>query len=481
MQDIDINEIVKTIDSTFHLQYMALPSISKPKPNDLGDRFFRLAVVNILSNLMVPLAGLVDVAFLGHLTEIRHLAGVALATVLFNYIYWTFGFLRMGTTGTTAQAVGRGDKEEVLLTLLRNSVLALGVGLIILVLQHPLRELGFTLLSAKPDVKLAGQAYYDTLIWGAPATLLNFVLIGWFLGREQGSKVLLLSLVGNGANVVLDYLLIVRWGWESAGAGLATGASQYLMLLVGIILICQEHWLGKVKAMGANAGREAGGASSTVGIAKRILERSALKAAFMLNGDILVRTFALVSTFAVFTNLSSGLGTVVLATNTLLLQVVTLAAYFIDGVAFATESFAGIFRGKGAREQLIPLVRISGGTSLILGLIFALVFNLFPAPVFGLLTNHKEVIDPIGGYVGWLVPILGFGSVAYMLDGYFLGLTEGRILRKSTVTAAIIGFAPVAVVAWWFHSSQLLWLALSAFMVGRVVTLGMQVPRTFND
>jgi MATE family multidrug resistance protein len=169
LQDIDINEIVKTIDSTFHLQYMALPSISKPKPNDLGDRFFRLAVVNILSNLMVPLAGLVDVAFLGHLTEIRHLAGVALATVLFNYIYWTFGFLRMGTTGTTAQAVGRGDQEEVLLTLLRNSVVALGVGLIILVLQHPLRELGFTLLSAKPDVKLAGnvaQLRVDWLVFG---------------------------------------------------------------------------------------------------------------------------------------------------------------------------------------------------------------------------------------------------------------------------------------------------------------------------
>ena len=443
---------------------MAVPIVSKPNRNNFRSRFFRLALINILSNLMVPLAGLVDVAFLGHLAEIRHLAGVALATVLFNYIYWTFGFLRMGTTGTTAQAVGRGDKEEVLLTFLRNGAVALGIGLVILILQYPIRELGFTLLSAAPNVKLAGRAYYDALIWGAPATLLNFVLLGWFLGREQGSKVLLLSVVGNGANVVLDYLFIIRWGWESAGAGLATGASQYLMLLVGMILICQEHWLGKVRA-----------------IAQRILDRSALKAAFMLNGDILVRTFALVSTFALFTNLSSGLGTVVLATNTLLLQVVTLTAYFIDGVAFATESFAGIFHGKGEREQLVPLVRLSGGTSLILGLIFAVVFNLFPAPLFGLLTNHKEVIDPISGYVGWLLPILGCGSLAYMLDGYFLGLTQGRILRQATITAAIVGIAPMAVVAWWFHSSQILWLALTLFMLGRVITLGVQVPRTFSD
>jgi MATE family multidrug resistance protein len=443
---------------------MTISSASNPKRHEFVRRFFRLASVNILSNLMVPIAGLVDVAFLGHLAEIRHLAGVALATVLFNYIYWTFGFLRMGTTGTTAQAVGRSDEEAVLLTLLRNGILAIGLGLIILILQYPLRELGFALLSAAPEVKSSGIAYYNALIWGAPATLLNFVLIGWLLGREQGGRVLLLSVVGNGANVVLDYLFIVQWGWESAGAGIATAASQYLMLLIGAILVCREQWLGKVKA-----------------IASHLLDPSALKATFALNSDILVRTFALVSTFALFTNLSSSLGTVVLATNTLLLQVVTLAAYFIDGLAFATESFAGIFRGKGTSEQLPLLVRISGAASLILGLLFALVFNLFPDSLFRLLTNHSEVIDPIGSYVGWLLPVLGFGSVAYMLDGYFLGLTEGRILRKATITAALVGFAPVAIVAWRVQSSQLLWLALSLFMVARVVTLGVKVPRTFNN
>ena len=298
---------------------MALRTLSEPNGYDFRRRFFRLASVNILSNLMVPLAGLVNVAFLGHLVEIRHLAGVALATVLFNYIYWTFGFLRMGTTGMTAQAVGRSDHEAVLLTGLRNGVLALGLGLAILVLQHPLRELGFALLSAAPEVKSSGLAYYNTLIWGAPATLLNFVLLGWFLGREQGGRVLVLSAVGNGANVALGYLFIVRWGWESAGAGLSTAASQYLMLLVGMILVCRELRFGQVQA-----------------IAGRILDPLALRAAFALNGDIFVRTFALVSTFALFTNLSSVLGTVVLATNTLLLQVVTLAAYFIDGLAFAT-------------------------------------------------------------------------------------------------------------------------------------------------
>ena len=431
--------------------------------SDLHRRFCQLAIVNILSNLMVPLAGLVDVAFLGHLAEIQHLAGVALATVLFDYIYWTFGFLRMGTTGTTAQAVGRSDSKGVLLTGLRNGAIALGLGLLILVLQHPLRELGFALLSATPEVKASGRTYYGAVIWGAPATLLNFVLIGWFLGREQGTKVLLLSAVGNGSHVLLDYLLIVRWGWESAGAGWSTSVSQYLMLLTGMIIVWRERWVEQVQA-----------------IAGQILDRAALKAVLTLNGDILVRTFALVSTFAVFTNLSSALGTVTLATNTLLLQVVTLAAYFIDGLAFATESLAGICRGGEARQDLLPLVRMSGGASLGLGLTFALVFAAFPGPLFGILTNHFEVTKQVSRYAGWLLPVLGFGSAAYMLDGYFLGLTEGRILRKTTVIAAMVGFAPVAVAAWQFHSGQMLWLALSLFMAVRAIALGVYVPRTLR-
>ncbi|MGB8698607.1 MAG: MATE family efflux transporter, partial [Thermosynechococcaceae cyanobacterium] len=179
-------------------------------------QFFRLAIINILSNLMGPLAGLMDIAFLGHLSDIRHLAGVALATVLFNYLYWTFGFLRMGTTGMTAQAAGRQDADAVLLVGLRNGAIALGIGMGIVLLQTPLRLAGFALLSAAPDVKAAGQAFFDALIWGAPATLLNYVLMGWYLGRSQSSKVLLLSAVVNLTNVGLDYWFIVHWGWESA-------------------------------------------------------------------------------------------------------------------------------------------------------------------------------------------------------------------------------------------------------------------------
>jgi len=432
--------------------------------DDLLNRFFRLAIVNILSNLLVPLAGLISVAFLGHLMEIRHLAGVTLSTVLFNYIYRTLGFLRMGTTGMTAQAVGREDHEAVLLTGLRNGLIALGLGIAILILQHPLQELGFALLSAAPEVKFSGQAYYNARILAAPATLLNFVLIGWFLGREHSGKVLVLSLAANGANIALDYLYIIRWGWESAGAGLAIALSQYLMLLVGLIFVAREIQFKEVRA-----------------VAGKLLDPTALKAVFALNGDIFIRTFAFLSTFAIFTNLSSALGTTMLAETALLLQVLTLAIYFIDGLAFATESLAGIFQGKGASEQLAPLLRISLGTGLILGVALALGFVLFPEPLFGLLTNHAEVLECIDIYVPWLLPVLGFGSIAFILDGYFLGLAEGATIRNAALTATLVGFVPIAIIGWQLHNSHLLWLALSLFMAARVVTLAVQVPRTLRS
>jgi multidrug resistance protein, MATE family len=424
--------------------------------------FFRLALINVLSNLMVPLAGLIDTAFLGHLSDIRHLAGVALATVLFNYLYWTFGFLRMGTTGMTAQAMGRQDSDAALLVGLRNGIVALGLGLAILMFQWPLRSLGFTLLSAAPEVKAAGQAYFDALIWGAPATLINFVIVGWYLGRSQSGNVLLLSAVSNLTNVGLDYLFIVQWGWQGAGAGAATALSQGVMLFAGLVLVGRDVSVSQVQR-----------------VMTQLLNAAALRATMTLNSEILVRTFALISTFAVFMNLSALFGTSILSANALLLQVITLAAYFIDGVAFATESLAGVLSNQNP-GQLRRLLYVAGTSSVGLGLMAAGAFILAPSTLFRLLTNHTEILTLVERYVDWLLPVLGFGSIAYLLDGYFLGLTQGRILRQSAVSAALFGFVPMAIAAWFFHAVHLLWLALALFMAGRAITLGIQVPQTLG-
>jgi multidrug resistance protein, MATE family len=430
---------------------------------DILRRFFQLSIANILANLLVPLAGLIDIAFLGHLSEIRHLAGVAIATVLFDYLYWTFGFLRMGTTGMTAQAMGRQDPDAAMLVGLRNGAIALGLGIALVLLQTPIRMAGFALLSTTPDVKAAGQAFYNALIWGAPATLLNFVVVGWFLGRSQSNRVLLLSAVNNLANVGLDYLFIVRWGWESGGAGAATALSQGAMLLVGVGLITREvSWVQLHQS------------------SKHLLDATAIKATAMLNGELVLRTLALISTFAVFTNLSSNLGTQVLSINAILLRVVTLAAYFIDGLAYAMESLVGRLSAQKNVTQLALLLWVGTLTSLGLGLLIALAFALAPTPLFQLLTNHPEILDRIGNYTPWLLPILGFGSIAFALDGYFLGLTAGRLLRRSVIIAAVGGFLPAAIAATYFHNVHLLWLALTLFMVLRAFILAIEIPQTLQ-
>ncbi|MDJ0730723.1 MAG: guanitoxin biosynthesis MATE family efflux transporter GntT [Crocosphaera sp.] len=437
------------------LELLNLPSFSW--------RFLRLVSINILSNLMVPIAGLLSITFLGHLKDIHHLAGVTLATIIFNYLYRALGFLRTSTTGITAQGMGRKDSQAVLLVLLKNGLLALSLGLIILLLQYPLRWIGFNLISAAPLVKASAQTYYDTRIIGAPAVLLNFVLIGWFLGKEQSGKVLWLSIIGNGANVILDYLLIIRWGLESSGAGLATSLSQIIMCLIGLFLVTQDINWQEVKQV------------------RQRLSFEQWQGNLMLNRDLFIRTLILLSAFSLFTNVSSSMGTLVLAENSVLLQVFSLVVYFIDGVAFATESLAGNFKGQGTKKQLIPLLKFSGSLGFIFALVSVSILISFPQTLFGLLTNHQEIFPYLNAHVIWLLPVLGFGSIAFILDGYFIGLAEGVMLRNTAFGATFVGFIPVATIAWHYNNSNLLWLALSLFMATRVILLGLKVPKTLEN
>jgi MATE family multidrug resistance protein len=426
--------------------------IQPAKTRDLHRRFARLTLLNIIANITVPLASLVDTALLGHLEGIRFLAGVALASVIFEYVYWSFGFLRMGTTGTTAQSFGRGDSGEVYRTLYRSLLLAWLLAVLILLLQVPLRELGFLLLGGSPEVEAAGRAYFNARIWAAPATLSNFVFLGWFLGREESGAALVMTAVANLANVALDYLFIVQMDLAAFGAGLGTAISQYLMLLAALILFRTRR--GQIPW-----------------IWSEVWQARALKRLFRLNRDILLRTVALVSAFALFTNFSSLLGTVILAANAVLLRWVMLAAYLIDGAAFATESLAGILYGTGDRAALKRLESLA----LRIGLAFAIPFCIFaalrPAAPIRLLTSHVPTVETALQYLPWLAPVLLFGSLAYIYDGLFLGLTAGRALRNAMLLSTFAVFLPLAIVALIIDSNHLLWASMAAFMLARAATL----------
>lgn len=427
-------------------------------------RFYRLASVSVLSNMMVPLAGLCDTAFLGHLEDIRYLAGVILGSILFDYLYRVLKFLRSGTNAITSQAVGNEDEEGVLLAILRSGLIALVIALIILVLQYPIEKLGFTLLSGSPTIESSGIEYFNARIWGAPAVLLNFVFIGWFLGREMKAAILLLSLVGNGSNVGLDYLMIFKWGWGSMGAGLATAISQYLALFVAIIyMIISIRWEVFLTAI------------------KKILDLDALRSIISLKTNILIRFLALISAYSIFTNFSALLGTNILAANGLLLQIALLSQFTVQGVGMTTQTLTGNFKGKGTINQMMPLLTVSILTSLLISSLFAVVPILFPQTIFGLLTDHTEISNSTIQYTVWLFPLLSLTSTAFMLEGYFIGLKEGAILRNGVLMAFIFGFLPLAIAGYYWQNNHLLWASLTCYMATLMISLWIQLPKTQKE
>ncbi|HEX6202386.1 MAG TPA: MATE family efflux transporter, partial [Thermoanaerobaculia bacterium] len=398
----------------------------------LRRRFFRLTGINILTNLTVPLAGLVDTALLGHLPDIRFLAGVALASLVFDVLYWSFGFLRMGTTGTAAQALGRGEAAEVYRVLYRSLVVAAALGAALVALAGPLGDLAFRLLGGAPGVEAAGREYFDARIWGAPAALANFAFLGWFLGREESGRALAMSATANLVNLGLDWLLIVELGMAAEGAGLATMASQYAQLAVALALFAATR---RAPAAAAGGGALPGWSRAAV------FDRERFAALFRLNRDILVRTVCLVGAFAVFTNASSLLGTAVLAANAILLRLFALASYSIDGAAFAAESLAGIFRGAGDRRSLARLTRLALATGAGFAALFVAVLFAAPGPVMALLTSHADVAARATAGLAWLAPVVLLGSLAFVWDGIFLGLTAGRALRNSMLVSLAVFLA----------------------------------------
>ena len=435
-----------------------------PEPYSFLPRFLKLALVNALSYMMIPLAGVISVAFLGHLPDIKHLAGVALAAILFDYLYGAFGFLRLGTNALTAQAAGRDDQTEIFLTGMRNALIALALGLLVLLFQYPLREIGFAILSATPDVKTAGINYFNTRILGAPAVLLNYVLIGWFLGQEKNGKVLLLTVIGNSANIIQDYIYINCWNWSSAGAGLSQAFSQYLTFLIGMALVVFELLSQGVDITNQDAWKI-----------------SDFQAAFKFNANLLWRFLVIASTFAVFNSLGAIIGIDILATNALLLQLVMFSLFIGNGVGYATTTLSGNFKGQQTKHLFLPLLQIGIGTNLLLGLFLALTVFFFPNPVFKILTNHTDLIELAKIYVPWLLLAVGYGAITLTLEGYLTGLAEAKIIRNAFLISSVLGFAPFTLLAWYYRNNHILWLALSMFTLVRGIILAIQIPKTLEN
>ncbi|MEM7184367.1 MAG: MATE family efflux transporter [Spirochaetota bacterium] len=414
--------------------------------------FFQLTSLNILSNITVPLTGLVDLIVLGHLPNTNALAGISLATILFDYLYWSLGFFRMGTTGQTAIAYGAGKIEECNFILYRSVLLALSLGLVILLISPIYKFLGFELLSGEQAVKIAGKEYFESRIWAAPVVLANFTIIGWLLGKGKSQYVLILTIVANITNILLDYVLVLKWNLAAQGAGVATACSQYVMFFLSFIF---THHRGRGNPIDWQK----------IFIWKKCLE------ILTFNRDIFLRTLSLLVAFGTFRNLSSVLGKTTLVSNAILLQFMLISAYLVDGTAFATESIAGNLKGSNNLRQMLSLRNLALQTGILFNTLFILLLLGFAQTFLSLIVSDENIILYSKEFLYWLAPVLISGTFAFIYDGIFAGLTEGKQLRNSMFFSTFLIFLPAALIGWYQKSNHILWFAMFLYMLARALSL----------
>jgi multidrug resistance protein, MATE family len=420
-------------------------------------QFLALAIPNTLAALAVPLAELVSIGFLGRDPDTTQLSGVILATIIFDFLFWGFAFLRMGTTGLVAQAYGAHDQQEQASLFWRGMLLALFFGVALIALQQPIAWLSFGLLAGGPEVHQAAKDFYYWHIWGAVPTLVNYVCIGWLLGRHRSRDVVIISLIWQSVNVVLDYILIIDLEMGANGAGIAIMVAEWVGMAACLYFVWRD-W-GSVPEFNRAS----------------ILNWPRLRKLMSLNGAILLRTLMLISVIAAFTNISATFGTVVLAANAILLRLFVTCAYVVDGFALALEALAGRYYGAGEEPALRRAYWLTLRWNLALASGFILLFGALAEPILGFINTQPSVVETGVRYMPWLLGVILAGSIAFTLDGFFLGQANAGLLFRSMALSAAT-FVPLATYAAYIHSLPVLWFAYLVFTTMRAITLWLKLP-----
>ncbi len=425
-------------------------------------RVWHFAWPAIISNISVPLLGLVDAAVLGHLSSPEYLGGVAVAATLFSMIFWAFGFLRMGTTGLVAQAKGRNDSYALRKWLLQSVVFAAAIGLLLIICSPLILRFALPFFEASGEVARQAEIYFQTRIFSAPAVLINYALIGWLIGMQKPKGPLLILVLGNTVNIVLDLLFVLGLGWATEGAAMATVIADYLALALGLLMVSRI-----LEREGGQFKRE------------MALDVAAFRRLVMLNRHLFVRTLCLLFVQAFFTAQGARLGDEVLAANALLLNLMVLISNGLDGFAHAAEALTGESIGKKDRKQFHQVVRVTGWCSLICGGLFCLFLGLGGNSLLGWLTNIPEVAEQASVYLSWLIAMPLIAVWCFWLDGVFIGAVRTDMMQNTMLIAVVIVFLPV-----WFLfrdlGNQGLWLAYTVFMAARGLGL-VWVYRRFSN
>lgn len=415
----------------------------------MNRRILHLAIPSIISNITVPLLGLVDVAIVGHLGAASYIGAIAVGGMLFSMIYWVFGFLRMGTSGLASQAFGRRDLDEVSLVFIRSLGIGVSLGLCLIALQIPILSVAFRLIDTTDEVRRLASLYFHICVWGAPAVLGLYGFAGWFVGMQNSRFPMYIALVQNVVNILASLTFVFVGKMGVAGVALGTLIAQYAGF--GMAFFLWHRYYGRLWRRVR---------WQVVG------EAEAMRAFFRLNRDIFLRTLCLVAVTVFFTSQGAREGEVVLAVNTLLMQLFTLFSYVMDGFAYAAEALTGRYVGAGNGAGLRRLVRVLFVWGAGLAAAFTLLYALGGESFLGLLTNERTVLVAARDYFAWAVAIPVAGVAAFLWDGIFVGATLSREMLRSMWVASASFF----LLYFTLHpllGNHALWLAFIAYLVLR--------------
>lgn len=428
----------------------------------MNKSILKIALPSILTNVTVPLLGLVDTAIVGHLGSAAYIGAIALGTTLMSMAYWGFGFLRMSTGGLTAQAVGEGSRERCFAILTRSLTWALLIAAILLLLQVPLLNAVLYFAEGTKEVQALAATYFRILIWGAPAVLCLSSINGWFIGMQNATFPLLIAVVQNLMNILLSCIFVFGLGWSIKGVALGTLIAQYIGLLLALSLILRFRPLPRTKDL-----RTALGKSS-------LLDTTFLR----MNRDIFLRTLCLLAVTSYFTFVGTRQGDLILASNALLMQFFLLFSYFMDGFAYAGEALGGKAFGANNRDAFRNITRrlfVWGGS---MALMTAMVYYCLGTPILALLTDTPEVVRCATEYLPLvaLIPLVSFP--AFLFDGIFIGMSFTSGMLRALIIATVIFFA-LHLLTSQLWGNTALWVAFLAYLGTRGIVQAIALRRKF--
>lgn len=417
--------------------------------NQRDRQILQIALPSIVSNITVPLLGMIDVAIVGHMGSPVYIGAVAVGSMIFNLVYWLFGFLRMGSSGLTAQALGRRDLTEVTRLLVRSVSIALVIALLMIILQVPLKWLMFWLIGPTPDVAPFASTYFNIVIWGAPASLALFSLMGWYIGMQNTRFPMLISIMQNIVNILASLTLVYGFGMKIEGVAFGTVIAQYAGLLMAMRLLVYRY--GRLRRYL---------------VLKGTFVRRAMGRFFNVNRDIFFRTLCLVAVNLFFTAAGARQGAVILSVNTVLMQLYLFFSYFMDGFAYAGEALGGKAYGAHNASAFHETLHRLWVWMLIVTSAYTLLYMAGGHWIVALLTDEPQVLEASREYLWWAWLIPAAGCVAFIWDGIFIGMTATRGMLVSSFFSALVFFA-VYLLTVNVLGNHGLWLAQIVYLVMR--------------